>query len=652
MINIIAIVLSVFISTTCFGAYPPQFDGLTKCQLSSNTSSLTSTCADVPPPDIARPAVGSAQTSSFGVTYKRITLPGSVVPGTVYNMFPTYAKTPVWNSDGTKAIVQAYEGGGLYLFDGDTYVPIRAIGTGYTYQSPQTEPIWSHNDPNVLYYVNGMSLKAYNVATQSSTTVRTFTNAECGTTGGTLILNEEEGNPSDDRRYWAWSVINGNTWARLGLIVYDMQTDTVIATGSYGANGLCGTSACPSTPNWVGMSHSGNHVIINWGAERSDQGDGSTMNFPGYGTEVRNRSLTYQYTISEKNWHCDLAKLSDGTDVFVGQSRLGGTNGYRAIRAVSLDTGAVRTSCMLQDYQPGFHISGRATSEDTKNWILFSVYNQSGGSIGSGRFAAENVAINMDTCEVARVAHTQSYWSNTNYYSEPHTTVNWDFTKIMWGSNWRNPAGDVQTYIAELGESSGDTTAPVRSAGSPTGALAAGTTSTTMSLTTDEAATCKFSTSAGTAYASMTNTFTTTGGTNHSVTVSGLSDGGSYTRYVRCSDSVPNVNTSDYTISWTVSSQTNITCYQDADNDLYGHGVSETVASCSSGYYIASHFTALTGDCNDGDAAINPGATEVCGNSIDEDCSGADTTCGATMAISTGSTLQIGPGTLPITPGE
>lgn len=76
-----------------------------------------------------------------------------------------------------------------------------------------------------------------------------------------------------------------------------------------------------------------------------------------------------------------------------------------------------------------------------------------------------------------------------------------------------------------------------------------------------------------------------------------------------------------------LSGGSNITCYQDADNDLYGHGASESVESCSSGYYEAAHFTALTGDCNDSSALVYPGATEVCGDGIDQDCSGSDTAC-------------------------
>ncbi|HVX90366.1 MAG TPA: peptidoglycan-binding protein [Candidatus Paceibacterota bacterium] len=100
-----------------------------------------------------------------------------------------------------------------------------------------------------------------------------------------------------------------------------------------------------------------------------------------------------------------------------------------------------------------------------------------------------------------------------------------------------------------------DTTPPVRSGGAPSGTLALNTTSTTISLDTDESATCAHATSPGTAYGSMTS-FDTTGGTTHSSTVSGLTNGGSYVYYVKCEDAAGNINADDYTISFTVAADT------------------------------------------------------------------------------------------------
>ncbi|MEK6840699.1 MAG: PGF-pre-PGF domain-containing protein [Nanoarchaeota archaeon] len=148
-------------------------------------------------------------------------------------------------------------------------------------------------------------------------------------------------------------------------------------------------------------------------------------------------------------------------------------------------------------------------------------------------------------------------WNNTlNGVTNPvaaaayniHPKENRDFY-----NNVAMPGYTSYTYPHPLVSGAADTTAPVRSNGQPTGNLTAGTTSTAVNLTTDETATCKYSTTSGVAYSSMTNTFSTTGSTSHSTTVSGLTNGSTYNYYVRCNDTSGNFNTNDFTISFSVS---------------------------------------------------------------------------------------------------
>lgn len=110
-------------------------------------------------------------------------------------------------------------------------------------------------------------------------------------------------------------------------------------------------------------------------------------------------------------------------------------------------------------------------------------------------------------------------------------------------------------FIGLVGSSTApDTTPPVVSGGSPSGTLSAGTSSAVLSVTTNESATCKYSDTSGVSYASMPNTFSTTGGTSHGTTLSSLTSGTSYTKYVRCIDNSGNADTSDYTVSFSIAS--------------------------------------------------------------------------------------------------
>jgi hypothetical protein len=135
----------------------------------------------------------------------------------------------------------------------------------------------------------------------------------------------------------------------------------------------------------------------------------------------------------------------------------------------------------------------------------------------------------------------------------------------LWGEFFRGRLDDLRIYNRALSPSEiltdmdtpvggtyQDTTAPFRSSGAPSGAQPWGTTQVTLQVSTSENATCRYSTVAGTAYSAMTTTFATTGSTAHSNAVTGLTTG-SYTFYVRCTDSVGNINTSDFPISFSVA---------------------------------------------------------------------------------------------------
>jgi parallel beta-helix repeat protein len=98
-----------------------------------------------------------------------------------------------------------------------------------------------------------------------------------------------------------------------------------------------------------------------------------------------------------------------------------------------------------------------------------------------------------------------------------------------------------------------ETNPPTISNGQPSADLPSGTTQTIISLDTDEVANCRYALTAGVGYTSMTNAFSTTDATIHSTTVTGLTDGGTYTYYVRCQDTKGNYNTDDFVISFGVS---------------------------------------------------------------------------------------------------
>lgn len=172
----------------------------------------------------------------------------------------------------------------------------------------------------------------------------------------------------------------------------------------------------------------------------------------------------------------------------------------------------------------------------------------SGASVTMSATASDNISIagvsfKVDGSIIQSEDTTSTYgisWDTTAIADGSHTLV----AVARDSSNNRATSTGVTVIV--------DNTAPIRTGGSPSSSLSAGTTVTTLSLTTDETAICKYSTNSGTAYGSMT-VFSSTNSTSHSVSISGLTNATSYTYYVKCSDGQGNVNATNYSISFSVS---------------------------------------------------------------------------------------------------
>jgi len=99
-----------------------------------------------------------------------------------------------------------------------------------------------------------------------------------------------------------------------------------------------------------------------------------------------------------------------------------------------------------------------------------------------------------------------------------------------------------------------DLVAPTISNPSPTGTLSSNITNTSLGINTNEAATCKFSESAGTEYSDMANSLTSSNNIQHQANLSNLTQGNRYQYYVRCEDLAGNATTTDFIISFAIAS--------------------------------------------------------------------------------------------------
>ncbi len=370
----------------------------------------------------ARPAVSTSRPPKaqrfrdpvFGTCVVRVTDHASEAPvGFARN---DYSRRQAFNADDTLMIVSAGDGY-WHLYDVASLRWLQRLPA----LAGDAEPQWEPNDPARLAFVptnGGLELSQLDVRSGVVTTLARF-QGRLPWPAAAHVWTHSEGSPSVDGRYWCFMVDDAQ-FRSLGLVTWDRATDTI--TGTYSTNG--------NRPDHVSASPSGDYCVVSWA--KPD------------GTVAFDRRFATRRQVNRNTEHSDLARDRNGDDVYVSIDYDFDPDG--SIFMLNLRTG-VRTN-LLPTYLDGsataLHFSGKAFSRP--GWVLVSSYARSGVQ----RWLHEKIyAVSLEANpQVRQLAHHHVQYSS--YFTEPHASVNRDFTRIVFNSNWERSGEDVDTYMIEL----------------------------------------------------------------------------------------------------------------------------------------------------------------------------------------------------------
>jgi hypothetical protein len=467
-----------------------------------------------------------------------------------------YARRQAFNADGSKYL--AYQIDGYWnVYDAKTHRLLQKL-PGWTSAVPglsgdNAEPQWSPTDPNLLNYFpqNGVGMQLWEmditkpsqpklVVDWSARLKATWPNASAAWTRG-------EGSPSKDGRYWCL-LIDDNQFQGGGIAVWDRQTDTLAKLD------LRGTAS--TRPDHVSMSPSGNYCVVSH--ESRSVGTLAYANtLQGTPRKILNGSQ-----------HSDIALDTNGDDVYVTAafSDSVGTDGD--VSMTNLRTGE-RTVLFNSyggiGYTNGIHISGKSFNKP--GWVLVSTY---GGGIRSdlpqdkpfpwfhGKLFAMELKANPKIYNLAQNRATSG--QEKLYWAEPSASVNRDFTKVYFNSNWGtgiDTGGDVYTVeipagLFKPGNGAPTTPQPPTQPGEPTtppstnppantlavtlGSVTRSQYTGSLSVTTNNQAQCRLSTTQGVGFGALYDNLVTSGGLTHTKAVGFGQPTGAATMYVVCRD--------------------------------------------------------------------------------------------------------------------
>ena len=337
-----------------------------------------------------------------------------------------YSRVQSFNADGTRILVRSIEAE-WYLNDAATLQPLGRLPI-------EMDPRWDANEPYLLTYSDETRLMAHDVRSGEQRIIHDFA-ADFPDQSVTAVWTRYEGSPSLDGRYWGLMAtdMNGESVA---LVVYDQVEDRVTATRD-----VRGTPELDT----VTISPLGGYFLGYF--DGCESGLGSEAH--PCGLMVYDHELQNGRGLVRAIGHSDVALDAEGREVLIYQDVDADT-----ISLLGLANGSVTALWPIDfSHTPiGLHFSGRAFRRP--GWALVSTY--SGGYPTAYTWMDDQVfAVELKPGgRVVRLAHTHSLVDEDqehDYWAEPHASVNPDFTRVVFTSNWgRSGTGEVEMFMVIL----------------------------------------------------------------------------------------------------------------------------------------------------------------------------------------------------------
>lgn len=368
----------------------------------------------------------------FGTTIQRMTDAKVEVPDSItsYHLMDSgYAKMQIENCDSTLVLI-----GKMFVFDRET-LELAYILPRNVWDTKDPDIVWSATDPNVIYATYSKQFIRYNIATTERTVLYDFTTRP-DVFGDDLqylsrVFTAEEGQPSDDKRYW---VLGANCYnPSLGTAAAWYISHVVVLDKDAGGidQPAIVNSFSKDDPrflgfNFISTSPSGKYFMIGSPPCRI----------------YRTSDMALLYTKTNVSSHLDWGIDQDGSEVVVyGYHRYDPADMGNWIAMFDCETGEEFPLCPWGDGE--YHISGVGHNgfavvssyamPDPNKWtsgqIVIVQLNRSGGNFG-------------------RICHT--HMGERSYGADPFAKMSKDGSRIYFSqAGWDTTyaiSGAKETY--------------------------------------------------------------------------------------------------------------------------------------------------------------------------------------------------------------